>query len=78
MTDIDNYTLTFPDGLKLRVEQTGDYPLLTPDYWDCECEQDYIHIATVSHCTVCGVRSEDGPDSHVSEVLDFVLFKQDD
>ena len=77
MNPIHDYTLTFPDGLKLRVEHVGVNPPLTPDYWDCECEHDFIHSAAVPQCGLCGVTCEEGPDSHLTEVLSLVIFKQD-
>ena len=49
-------------------------PWLTMDYWDCECEQNYIHPKTEAGCSVCGMNElEDGmPDSHVLEVIKHV------
>ena len=37
-------------------------------YWDCECEDSYIHPRSEEICGSCGTKREDGPDSHVSEV----------
>ena len=41
----------------------------TEDYWDCECENDYIHPKGVVWCNKCKAFAEDQPDSRVSEVL---------
>ena len=43
---------------------------ISADYWDCDCESDYIHQKTEMACKVCwGREIEDGlPDSHVAEV----------
>lgn len=38
-------------------------------YWDCECEGQYIHSKTVALCPRCNCRSDDMPDSMLSEVL---------
>lgn len=43
--------------------------LTTPLYWDCECEEDYIHPKTESKCPVCGHFAEEQPDSRKVEVL---------
>lgn len=41
----------------------------TPDYWDCECKQRYIHPKTESRCAVCEAIEEHQPDSIIREVL---------
>ena len=38
------------------------------DYWDCECEEHYIHNYGVRECTKCGARFEDSPSSHQNEI----------
>ncbi len=38
-------------------------------FWDCECEERFIHDFTTRECPACGVRSEDAPDARVDEVL---------
>ena len=39
-----------------------------PDYWDCECEKNYIHSRKMSSCVYCGASACDQPDSHISEL----------
>jgi hypothetical protein len=40
-----------------------------PDYWDCECEGNYIHRKTdVQECVICETSQDDQPDSMVAEV----------
>lgn len=41
----------------------------TLEYWDCECEQGYIHPKTESSCTACEALQEHQPDSIIREVL---------
>ena len=41
----------------------------TPLFWDCECEQSYIHPCTEERCAVCDRLHEDAPDARVEEVL---------
>ena len=38
------------------------------DYWDCDCEQDYIHLNSQDLCLVCGYTQEESPPSRQSEV----------
>ena len=47
---------------------------LTEDYWDCECDEKYIHGKTEASCSRCGMNElEDGmPDSHVLEVIKYI------
>ncbi len=40
----------------------------TLQYWDCDCEHDYIHPANIAVCSVCKYEREDGPDARVTEV----------
>ncbi len=42
--------------------------VLSAEYWDCECERDYIHHNSVDECHRCGARRDDMPDSRQSEV----------
>jgi hypothetical protein len=47
-----------------------DWPAKTTlEYWDCECEQGYIHPKTESKCVVCEALQEHQPDSIIREVL---------
>lgn len=41
----------------------------TSEYWDCECNTNYIHPRAISACPVCGCVKDDQPDSIVSEVI---------
>ena len=43
--------------------------LLNPDYWDCECESNYIHKkAETNHCVKCDTHEDDQPDSRQEEI----------
>ena len=52
---------------------------LTDEYWDCECQKDYIHFRSRKFCPVCKKMREDQPNSRVSEVLEqgFVLLDKE-
>jgi len=41
----------------------------TPEYWDCECRNNYIHPATQNECPKCGALRDEQPDSIVAEVI---------
>jgi len=47
--------------------------LTTDFFWDCECDEDYIHSQRTRACQKCGTAREDQPDSIVSEVYDFLM-----
>ena len=42
---------------------------LSTEYWDCECERDYIHSNDVSRCPRCGAMRDDQPPSRINEIL---------
>ena len=40
-----------------------------PDFWDCECEFDYIHNKSITlSCLICNTSHEEQPDSREIEV----------
>ncbi|MBI5943672.1 MAG: hypothetical protein HY864_04830 [Chloroflexi bacterium] len=41
----------------------------TPLFWDCECEEGYIHSCLDEGCSVCGVTQDESPNARVDEVL---------
>lgn len=41
---------------------------LNLDYWDCECEKEYIHPISQLSCCACGSLQEESPSSRDSEV----------
>jgi hypothetical protein len=48
----------------------------SPRYWDCECQENYIHKKTVTlHCPICGCNEEDMPDSMLTEVIQMLTDK---
>lgn len=48
-------------------------PFTTPFFWDCECEDDYIHSKAEMVCQVCKCVSFDQPDSRLNEVIEFLV-----
>ena len=46
--------------------------LTNPRIWDCECEDNYIHLKTESlYCRYCDTYETDQPDSMINEVNDY-------
>jgi len=41
---------------------------LNNDFWDCECETNYIHSKNIKLCLNCNANQEEQPDSRQSEV----------
>jgi hypothetical protein len=45
-----------------------------PNYWDCECENNYIHAkAQTLACSLCGMTEDESPDSRVNEIKENTL-----
>lgn len=51
--------------------------MTTEQFWDCECDVNYIHPKSVSVCPRCGAVSEERPDSRTNEVLGLLMSKPD-
>ena len=47
--------------------------LLNPNYWDCECESNYIHKkkTETNHCVKCDTHEYEQPDSRQDEINDY-------
>lgn len=44
--------------------------ITTDLYWDCDCENNYIHKKTdMTYCEICDAEEKDSPDSHLTEVI---------
>jgi len=41
----------------------------TSEYWDCECDHNYIHPKTITKCETCQAEQEHQPNSIIGEVL---------
>lgn len=54
------------------LETVGDI-ILDNRFWDCECEENYIHPKSEEECKVCGAYSEGQPDSRMNEVIDAIF-----
>lgn len=47
----------------------SDKITLTIQYWDCECESNYIRPRSEIKCEICGAMQEDQPPARLDEVL---------
>ena len=47
--------------------------LTTENYWDCECEDEYIHPAKELYCIKCDRLAKNQPDSIYAEVASYLL-----
>ena len=55
----------------MKFELHSDF-VTTPEYWDCECTDNYIHDkSTTSVCPYCEAEQENQPDSRLDEVADY-------
>jgi len=50
------------------LETIGDVTLIN-EFWDCECEHNYIQPKSRLACPVCGATQDEQPDSHLDVVL---------
>lgn len=53
----------------ISVNPLGDGIVLTPDFWDCECESNFIHHKNELRCYICGFEADDCPDARLDEVF---------
>ncbi|MBN2115427.1 MAG: hypothetical protein JW730_02590 [Anaerolineales bacterium] len=75
----ESITVTLPAKVIVRIVQ--DHSLIEAHnigrdtfytsslFWDCECEEHYIHPVYQDQCLLCGARREDQPDARVDEIL---------
>ena len=40
------------------------------NYWDCNCEDQYIHPKRTEVCPICGAHADGQPDSLTTEIAD--------
>jgi len=60
----------------MEKEDHGNGLVTTPDYWDCECDDNYIHPKSEEKCEKCGKKPDEQPDSRVNEVEDMLAQKK--
>lgn len=53
-----------------RLENHGEgIGYLCLDYWDCECETEYINHISINQCPFCLAYQEDRPNSRLNEIV---------
>lgn len=50
-----------------RIQKCGDI-ILNLDYWDCECDDNYIHPIAIQVCNRCSAHQDENPSSREAEV----------
>jgi hypothetical protein len=58
------------------VEQHSDTKgafLTTPLFWDCNCDDAYIHPRTHKVCGICGETRAESPDARVREIITYSI-----
>jgi hypothetical protein len=51
--------------------------LFNPNFWDCKCDENYIHRRPRNYCSKCGALEGDCPDSWAHEI-DIMYDPEDD
>jgi hypothetical protein len=68
MANLTNFKL-----LKVNNDSSPDNQKTTPEFWDCECKDNYIHHKSEQTCALCMTEAEEQPDSHVLEVVNHLM-----
>lgn len=55
-------------GENYILEDVNQFPT-TEQFWDCECEVNYIHPKSVLVCPRCKAQRDERPDSRMNEVF---------
>lgn len=58
----------FYNGFHEKLEKIGDITL-NHEYWDCDCEKDFIHSNTRSTCNKCNYERDESPNSRENEII---------
>jgi hypothetical protein len=52
----------------MNIEWSGDR-ITVDEFWDCACDNDYIHRDAEDCCDICKECKEDMPNSQLPEIL---------
>ena len=61
---------------KIEVISTSLSENLSDEYWDCECEENYIHSVKSEFCRECGSLRENQPNSRSEEVIAMLVLNK--
>jgi hypothetical protein len=54
-----------------HIDINWRFEMTNEEYWDCECEEKYIHKKSESsNCSICGAEEDSQPDSIDSEIVE--------
>lgn len=53
----------------MEKDETNIEVQTTEKYWDCECDENFIHSKSQKECAICGAVAEEQPDSRINEVV---------
>jgi hypothetical protein len=74
-TDAQSQDAALTELLKLprtMLEEMHQNCITTPNYWECDCDDEYIHEkvgANAEHCNECDSDEEDHADARLHDVL---------
>ena len=54
--------------MRQRTELENQDTLTNPDFWDCECLNNFIHPKTHKGCPKCKTEQDEQPDSRQLEI----------
>lgn len=57
------------------MANTHNYLGTDPNYWDCNCDVNYIHPKSEHECELCGADADFQPDSMINEVAEMQATK---
>jgi hypothetical protein len=52
----------------MEINRYGEV-LIVNEFWDCNCDNDYIHRKSEVECPVCNATPDEQPDSRLPEIL---------
>ncbi len=65
---LDQYVTFHPDNTMV----VGGY-YTDSRFWDCNCQENYIHSATEDKCLICGTKRKGQPISRMDEIITMMI-----
>lgn len=56
------------------INQGSSKEITSDCFWDCECDERYIHLKSEPMCPVCGAKADESPDSRFDEIAEGTHF----
>ncbi len=70
--NFEKYVRKESERVYRKINVKSSKVVTTPFFWDCDCENDYIHPKSVVVCNFCHAWEEESPDSRLNEVMDML------